>query len=65
MGNLEELDSLQCQVKAVRLQDKLGKHNFHQNMKNVFEPPTETIKNTSEKITKTLTETSKEKNLAL
>ena len=38
--NLEELISLECQVKAVRLQDKLGKQNFHEDMKKVFEPVT-------------------------
>ena len=27
--NLEELCSLESQVKAVRLQDKLGEQNFH------------------------------------
>ena len=29
LEKLEELASLQNQVKAVRLQDKLGKQNFH------------------------------------
>ena len=43
-------------MKAVRLQDKLGKQNFHEDMKEVFEPMTDAIKNTSENITKTLTE---------
>ena len=37
LENLEELASLQNQVKVVRLQDKLGKQNFHENMKKVFE----------------------------
>ena len=30
LEKLEELASLQNQVKAVRLQDKLGKQNFHE-----------------------------------
>ena len=30
---LEELASLQDQVKVVKLQDKLGKQNFHEDMK--------------------------------
>ena len=52
-------------MKTVRLQDKLGKQNFHEDMKKLYEPLTDTIKNTSENITKTLTESSKENNLAL
>ena len=57
--------SLQSQLKAVRLQDKLVKQNFHEDMKKLYEPLTDTIKNTSENITKPITETSKENNLAL
>ena len=33
LENLEELVSLQGQVKVVRLQDKLGKQNFHEDIK--------------------------------
>ena len=40
LENLNELVSLQDQVKTVRLQDKLGKQNFHEYMKKVFEPIT-------------------------
>ena len=65
LEKLNELVSLQDQVKVVRLQDKLGKQNFHENMKKLYEPLTDTIKNTSENITKTITESSKENNLAL
>ena len=65
LEKLNELVSLQDQVKVVRLHDKLGKQNFHENMKKLYEPLTDTIKNTSEKITKTITESSKENNLAL
>ena len=65
LENLNELSSIQDQAKAVRLQDKLGKQNFHEDMKKVFEPLTDTIKNTSENITKTITEPSKENNQAL
>ena len=36
LENLNELVSLQNQVKAVRLQDKLGKQNFHEDMENSF-----------------------------
>ena len=40
LEKLEELASLQNQVKVVRLQDKLGKQNIHEDMKKVFEPVT-------------------------
>ena len=33
LKELNSLVSLQDQVRAVRLQDKLGKQNFHQDMK--------------------------------
>ena len=55
---LEELVSLQNQVKVVKLQDKLGEQKFHEDMKKVFEPVTKSLENTSENITKTLTENS-------
>ena len=62
---LKELLSLQNQMEEVRLQDKLGKQNFHANTKKLFEPVTDTIKNTSENITKTMMLTSKENKKAL
>ena len=58
LQNLNETVSLQNQVKVVRLQDKLGKQNFHEDLTGVFEPLTDTLKKTSENITKTITETS-------
>ena len=33
LENSEEFVSLQAQVKNVRLQDKLGKQNFHEDLK--------------------------------
>ena len=57
LKNFNELASLQEQVKAVRLQDKLGKQKFHEDMKKVFQPVTEYLENTSQNITKTITET--------
>ena len=63
--DLNELASLQNQVQAVRLQDRLGKQNFHEDMKKVFEPVTKSFKDVSEEIRKTTTETSNEKNNAL
>ena len=65
LEKLEELASLQDQVKVVRVQDKLGKQNFHEDMKKVSEPVTKSLENTSENLTKAITESSKENNLAL
>ena len=64
LEKLNELTSLQDEVKAVRLQDKLGKQNFHENMKKVFEPVTKSLESTSQDITKTITETSIKNNQA-
>ena len=58
LQNLNEAVSLQNEVKVVRLQDKLGEQNFHEDMTKVFEPLTDTLKKTSENITKTITENS-------
>ena len=65
LEKINELVSLESQVKAVRLQDKLGKQNFHENMEKVFEPVTKSLKNTSEDLTKTLTESSIKNNQAI
>ena len=65
LEELEDLVSLQNQVKVVRLQDKLGEQNFHEDMKKVFEPVTKSLENTSENITKTITETSINNNKAI
>ena len=66
LERLNEVASLQDQVKAVRLQDKFGKQNFHEDMKKVFAPVTKTIKHVSEDVTKTtMMVTSKENNRAL
>ena len=65
LENLEELASLQNQVKLVRLQDKLGKQNFHEDMKKVFEPVTKSLEKTSENLRKVITETSIKNNLAI
>ena len=50
--NLNELVSLESQVKAVRLQDELGKQNFHENMKKVIERVTKSIIDVSEEVAK-------------
>ena len=65
LQKLIDLVSLERQVETVRLQDKLGKQNFHENIKKVFEPVTKSIEEVSEELRKTITETSNEKNQAL
>ena len=65
LQKLNEAVSSQEQVKVVRLQDKLGKQNFHEDLKEVFEPVTQSIEKTSENITKSLTETSINNNKAI
>ena len=75
LQKLNESSSLESQVKAVRLQDKLDKENFHEDLKKVFEPVTKSIKDVSDEVLKTMTEQSinnnrpienlKEKNLEL
>ena len=65
LENINELVSLQYQVKTVRLQDKLGKQNFQEDMKKVFKPVTKSLENTSQDIIKTITETSLENNQAI
>ena len=65
LEKLNELVSLQDQVKTVRLQDKLGKQNFHEDMKKVFEPVTRSLEKTSQDITKTITESSIKNNQAI
>ena len=69
--NREELQkwneavSLESQVKVVRLQDKLGKQNLHEDLMKVYKPVTKPLENTSQGITKTVMETSKNNNQAL
>ena len=66
LEKLNELVSLQDQVKTVKLQDKLGEQNYHQKSEKLFEPVTKSIKDVSEKIkTKTLTENSINYNKAI
>ena len=65
LQNLNELVSLQKQVKVVKLQDKLGEQNFHEDMKKVFEPVTKSLENTSEKLTNAITDSSIKNNQAL
>ena len=48
-----------------RLQDKLVKENYHENIKKLYEPLTYTSKDTSEVLSKITTETSINNNRAL
>ena len=69
--NVEDLEklnkaiSLQKQVQEIRLQNKLGDQNYHEDIKKFFKPMTDEIKNTSENITKTITENSINNNKAI
>ena len=65
LEDLNELVTLQDQVEAVKLQDKLGKQNYHQKSENLFEPVTKSKKDASEEVTKTITETSVNNNKAI
>ena len=62
---LEELAAWKSQVEEFRFQDKLGKQNFHEDMKKVFEPVAKSFENNSQDITKTITKTSIKNNEAL
>ena len=65
LQKLKELVLLEIQVKVVRLQDRLGKQNFDEDMEKVFEPMTNAFRNTYEDIAKTITETSYNNNQAI
>ena len=49
-----EAVSLESQVKVVRLQDKLGKQNYHHKTEELFESVSDTIKNSSENLKKAI-----------
>ena len=65
LQKLDEAVLLQNQVNEVRLQNKLGDQNYHEDMNKLFKPMTDVIKNTSENITKTITENSINNNKAI
>ena len=65
LGKLDEAISLQKQVQEIRLQNKLGDQKYHEDIKKFFKPMTDEIKNTSEIITKTITENSINNNKAI
>ena len=65
LQKLNEAVSLQNQAHDVRLQDKLGEQNYHEDAKKLFKPMTDAIKDTSENLTKTITENSTNNNKAI
>ena len=58
LKDLNEIVTLQDQVKEVRLKDKLGEQSSHQKSENLFESVTETLEKTFQDTTKTITESS-------
>ena len=58
LQKLNEAISLQNQIQEVRLRNNLGNQNYHEDIHKFFKPMTDELKNTSEKITKTVTENS-------
>ena len=65
LEKLNELISLKNQVNEVKLEDKPGEHNFQEDMIIVFGPVTESIKDVSEAVTKSMTENAIKSNQAL
>ena len=65
LQKLNEADLLQNQVHEVRLQDKSGEQNYHEDAKKLLKPMTDTIKDTSENLTRTITENSFNNNKAI
>ena len=65
LENSEELFLLENQVKVLKLKDKLGEQNFHEDMKKVFEPIIKSLEKISQDITKTITEFSTKNNQAI
>ena len=61
LQKLNEAVSLQNQVH----EDKLGEQNYHEDAKKLFKPMTDAIKDTSENLTKTITENSFNDNKAI
>ena len=65
LQKLNDAVLLQNQVQEVRLQNKLGDQNYHEDIDKFFKPMTDELKNTSEKIKKTITESSINNNKAI
>ena len=56
----EELASLKNQLDELRLQEKLGNQNFHEDLKKIYNSITDTFEDASRDITKTMMETTKQ-----
>ena len=65
LETLNELVSLENQVEFDRLQEKLGKQNFQEYMKKIFESVIKSLESTSQDITKTIKEASIKNNQAI
>ena len=65
LQKLNEAVSLQNQVHEVRLHDNLGDQNCHEDSKKIFTPMSDAIKDTSENLTKAITDNSINKNKAV
>ena len=65
LQKLNEFVSLENQEQAVRLQENLGKQNFQEDIKKVFESVSKSFNDVSEGVTKTITESSNSNNKAL
>ena len=50
--DVDELENLQSNVKQVTLVEKLGKQGFHYDVKELFEPITNSIEDDSKNVTK-------------
>ena len=67
-GELKDIDDsedLQSKLKHVRMVEKIGQHGFHYDVKELFEPIYNSIKDVSEDVTRTMMESTKENNKAL
>ena len=65
LQKLNELILLKDQVREIKLQNKLGEQNYHEDVKKFFKPMTDETKKTSDNITKTITENSINNNKAI
>ena len=65
LGKFKRVSLVKQTKKAVILQDEVGKQNFHEDMKKVFEPMTDIVKDVSTDISKTIRETSIKNNKAI
>ena len=65
LQKLNESGPLESQVKATRLQSRLGGQNFREDMNKVLEPVTKSFKDVSGEVTKTKIENSLNNNKAI